>query len=721
MDDPQLHRLVDLDLQQRLLERLDGTGDVALDDEVERGDLALLESAGEVLERDALAGLGQLGVALGGFALLGDLARGAVLFGHDEHVTRTGHRVQTLHLDRPRRSGLCDLLAVLVDHGAHAAVGGAGDDGVSDPEGSGLDQHRRDRTATLVELGLDRDTAGVLVRVRTQVETRVGGEQHRIQKVLDARALPGRHVDEHHVAAVLLRDETVLGELLAHPARVRVGLVDLVDGNDDRNLGGLGVVQGLHRLGHDAVVGGDHEDREVGHLRTTGTHGGERLVTRGVDEGDRALDLFVLGPHLIGADVLRDAAGLALGDVRLTDRVEKARLTVVDVAHDGHDGRTDLELVVVLFRELLLEVEAEALEELLVLVLGRYHLDLVAELIAEHLEGGLVEGLRRGGHLAQVEQDGHQGRRLHRVAGELLDLVREVGDRCAAAHADDLAVALANVDAADLRRIPHLEFLTLRPTRLALLRLAAALAEGTGCAAAAATAATAGPTGETAAGPTGETATGTAAATGTTGAARTLLEGGTAAAATGTTGAARTRGAGTRRTGTRGLRTRDVAGVGALPHALRRRERVVSGTRARGTLAHALRRRERVVARAGRATGTLIAAGTLGAAGTGSLRRRTAGGGLRSGTRSGCVRGRLRRRCTRLRSARGGRRRGCRSRGSRLRGRTGLGCRTRLRSGRAGSSGTGLRRAGGGLGVSRPALRGEGCAKLAGDRGLDRR
>jgi hypothetical protein len=90
VDDAQLHRVVDLDLEQRLFERLDGTGDVALDDEVERLDLALFESTGEVLERDALAGLGQLGVALGGLALLGDLAGQAVLLGDDEGVAGAG-------------------------------------------------------------------------------------------------------------------------------------------------------------------------------------------------------------------------------------------------------------------------------------------------------------------------------------------------------------------------------------------------------------------------------------------------------------------------------------------------------------------------------------------------------------------------------------------------------------------------------------------------------
>ena len=59
--------------------------------------------------------------------------------------------------------------------------------------------------------------------------------------------------------------------------------------------GGLGVVERLDRLRHHAVVGRDHEDRDVGRLRTTGTHGGERLVTRGVDEGDATVVAVDLG------------------------------------------------------------------------------------------------------------------------------------------------------------------------------------------------------------------------------------------------------------------------------------------------------------------------------------------------------------------------------------------------------------------------------------------
>ena len=58
------------------------------------------------------------------------------------------------------------------------------------------------------------------------------------------------------------------------------GAVHLVDRDDDRDVGGLGVVDGLDGLGHHAVVGGDDEHHDVGHRRAAGAHGGERLVAR---------------------------------------------------------------------------------------------------------------------------------------------------------------------------------------------------------------------------------------------------------------------------------------------------------------------------------------------------------------------------------------------------------------------------------------------------------
>ena len=145
----------------------------------------------------------------------------------------------------------------------------------------------------------------------------------------------GRDGHERRVAAVLLDDDAGLGQLGLDPVGVRVRLVDLVERDDDRHLGRLGVADRLERLGHDAVVGRDDDDRDVGDLRAAGAHRGERLVARRVEEHDAA----VAAGDVARADVLGDAAPLAGRDRGRADGVEEARLAVVDVAHDRHDRR----------------------------------------------------------------------------------------------------------------------------------------------------------------------------------------------------------------------------------------------------------------------------------------------------------------------------------------------------------------------------------------------
>ena len=114
-------------------------------------------------------------------------------------------------------------------------------------------------------------------------------------------------------------------------------MVNLIDGHDDRHLGGLRVCKGFHRLRHDAVVRADDEDDDVGDVGAAGAHGAERGVARRVEEGD-LLELFrMLGVRDVdgvGADVLGDASGLPGGDVRVADDVEQRGFAVIHVAHD---------------------------------------------------------------------------------------------------------------------------------------------------------------------------------------------------------------------------------------------------------------------------------------------------------------------------------------------------------------------------------------------------
>ena len=255
----------------------------------------------------------------------------------------------------------------------------------------------------------------------------VGDEQDHLDQLVEAQAGLGRDGHERHVAAVLLDDDAGLGQLGLDPVGVGVRLVDLVERDDDRHLGRLGVADRLERLGHDAVVGRDHDDRDVGHPGAAGAHRGERLVARRVEEDDA---LAVVG-DLARADVLGDAAALAGRDLGRPDGVEQAGLAVVDVAHDGHDRGARLRVSagsssskrtsLVASAGLALALGVGAVGAGAAIGLG----DLVAELAGDERRGVAVDQLVDGREDAALDQLADDvGRVDGEQLGELLD-----GDR----------------------------------------------------------------------------------------------------------------------------------------------------------------------------------------------------------------------------------------------------------------------------------------------------
>jgi hypothetical protein len=75
---------------------------------------------------------------------------------------------KTQHLDRNRRTGFGDGFTLIVDQRTDLAPLFADDEDVALAERAVLHQHRRDRTAAHVELGLDHRTACRPVRVGPQ-------------------------------------------------------------------------------------------------------------------------------------------------------------------------------------------------------------------------------------------------------------------------------------------------------------------------------------------------------------------------------------------------------------------------------------------------------------------------------------------------------------------------------------------------------------------------
>ena len=124
----------------------------------------------------------------------------------------------------------------------------------------------------------------------------------------------------------------LLINLLRHGSR----FVYLIDGEYHRYTSSLSVVYSLHGLRHDGVIGGDDNDREVGELRAPGSHGGESLMTRSVEEGDPPpVGKF----DVVGTDVLGDTSGLSSNNVGFADIVKQRGLSMVNVSHDSDHRR----------------------------------------------------------------------------------------------------------------------------------------------------------------------------------------------------------------------------------------------------------------------------------------------------------------------------------------------------------------------------------------------
>jgi hypothetical protein len=197
-------------------------------------------------------------------------------------------------------------LAVFVQHRAHAAVGLACQHHVTGLQRARLDQHRGHGTAALVEARFDDQALGHGIHRRLQFQ-HLGLQQHLLQQFIDTLAGLCRDRHKRRGAPELFGHHVFHHQLLLHPLGIGTGLVDLVDRHHDRHTRRLGVLDGLFRLRHDAVIGRHHQNHDVGGLGAAGTHGGKRLVTRGIQEGHHAPRRL----DMVGTDVLGDAAGFA--------------------------------------------------------------------------------------------------------------------------------------------------------------------------------------------------------------------------------------------------------------------------------------------------------------------------------------------------------------------------------------------------------------------------
>src|SRR5581483_10454868 len=107
-------------------------------------------------------------------ALLRGVARGALVVDDAGKLAGRRRAVEAEDLDGIAGARGLELLALVVVESTHLAPGVAGDDRVAHLERSALHEHRRDRAAADVEARLDDRPGRFGIRVRAQVELRVG-------------------------------------------------------------------------------------------------------------------------------------------------------------------------------------------------------------------------------------------------------------------------------------------------------------------------------------------------------------------------------------------------------------------------------------------------------------------------------------------------------------------------------------------------------------------
>ncbi len=138
-------------------------------------------------------------------------------------------------------------------------------------------------------------------------------EKDGIEQFLDSNLLKGGYLAKEGLSAPLFRHQTEVGELLHHPFRFGFREIDLIDRDDDRDVGRLRVVDRFTGLRHDSVIGGHDQNDDIGQLSAAGPHHAECGVSGGIQEHHITFSGQI---HFVRADMLGNAAELAFGDFR---------------------------------------------------------------------------------------------------------------------------------------------------------------------------------------------------------------------------------------------------------------------------------------------------------------------------------------------------------------------------------------------------------------------
>ncbi len=285
--DVDLHAFV-RQLDQHIAQHFDRALHIALEDDEQFLLARSLELLRQTFERNTRA-LRQLRFTRFALAIFGDATRLLAIGDGDQLIAGLRQSFQTENLDRSGRPCCFQRDATIVKHGAHFAEHIADNKVVAVVQRSVLYQHGRHRTTAAIELGFQHGAARQTFRHSLQI-AEIGNQADHLHQQIEIGLLLRRNIDEHRAAAPVFRHQAAIGQLLLDALGHGIGLIDLVDRDDDRHVRRLGVIDSFQRLRHHAVIGCNHQHNDVRHLRSASTHASKRFVTRGIEEDDLAAE-----------------------------------------------------------------------------------------------------------------------------------------------------------------------------------------------------------------------------------------------------------------------------------------------------------------------------------------------------------------------------------------------------------------------------------------------
>ena len=168
-----------------------------------------------------------------------------------------------------------------------------------------------------IDFGFHHMTGGQFVGIGFEFQY-FGLKRYHFHQFVNPLGLFGRDVHINGITSPIFRCKADFGKLPLNFFGFCILFVDFVYGDDNGDSGRSGVINGLCCLGHNPVIGCNHQNHDIGNLGASSSHCRKGFVAGGVYKGDLAF----VGADMISANMLGNPSGFRFRNSRFTNNVE---------------------------------------------------------------------------------------------------------------------------------------------------------------------------------------------------------------------------------------------------------------------------------------------------------------------------------------------------------------------------------------------------------------